>query len=420
MIRLQENEFGTLAILPDGRVEVLSDEGKRCAEKINRGEAAYSAEQMDAHILYEFDVSPERFHLSAPAIAFLEVTNLCNLACKHCYAHSSPQAKRPNELSLAEIKALLDEWDESGVLQVFLTGGEVFTHPDAVEIIRYARSKRFLTQIFSNGLLITEAHLAQLPAGTAFFVSFDSASAGSTIRGKMTYEKLGTLMRNIEAYGHVCRIAVNVHSRNLDEVPEIFQWCRDNGFPRPQWIDTQPIGRARRNPELIIGADLTDKAAEIFERSLGRFQVEGDRASAPVQEVDTIKFCQRFEAALGVEMSGRMMAYVTSGGDVYPSSNFASESRECAGNLRGRTFADIWESEFQATRATSFADFKDCAECPVAKAGIWCQFRCRVLSENLHGDPNRCGATDHQKAFMLRTHDFGLRLEQGGQRLELI
>lgn len=423
MIRLQKNDFGTIAILPDGRVEVLSAEGAEYLEGVKRGEFGFSSAEIEPHVLYDFDVDPERFHFQAPAIAFLEVTNLCNLTCKHCYAHSSPQGKRQNELSMEEIKTLLDQWDEMGVLQVFLSGGEVFAHPRAVDIIKYARSKRFLTQIFTNGLLIKEEQLKALPRGTSFFVSFDSAKPENTIRGKMTYEKLKWLLEKVRQYGHACRVAVNVHSQNLHEVPRIFAWCKENGFARPQWIETMPVGRARQYPHLIIPPEQTAQACEVYEHSMRPFLTSQPRATGAadeVQEVDTIKFCQRFEAALGVEMSGRMMAYVTSVGDVFPSSNFAAENREWAGNLRDRPFTEIWKSGFTHARESTFAQFKDCAVCPVAKAGIWCQFRCRSISENLHGDPKRCGATEHIKSFMVFLNDFADRVDQNQQRLEIL
>ncbi|MFD0706078.1 radical SAM protein [Photorhabdus akhurstii] len=70
------------------------------------------------------------------------------MRCQHCYAWSGK--KRDNELSTERIKALIDEFEALGVLQVFLTGGELFAHKDAIEIIQHARQKPFSTQIFSK------------------------------------------------------------------------------------------------------------------------------------------------------------------------------------------------------------------------------------------------------------------------------
>ena len=62
---------------------------------------------------------------------------------------------RQDELSKEEILDLLDQFEELGVLQVLLTEVRFF-HPNAVEIINYAKTKSFTTQIFTNGTLIKE------------------------------------------------------------------------------------------------------------------------------------------------------------------------------------------------------------------------------------------------------------------------
>ena len=93
-------------------------------------------------------------------------------------------------MTTERIIGLLDEFAEAGVLQVFLTGGEIFAHSDAIQIINHARTKPFSTQIFTNGLLITEEKLASIHSGTSFFISFDTADPDRTVRGKMDFPKL--------------------------------------------------------------------------------------------------------------------------------------------------------------------------------------------------------------------------------------
>lgn len=417
MIRFQMNDFGIVAMLPDGRVEVLDKAALPVIQEINSHNTAFSSEKLDPFVTNEFDVDPENFHLAAPVIAFLEITNLCNLTCQHCYAHSAPNAKRPNELSFEEITGLLDEWERLGVLQVFLSGGEIFAHPRAVDIINYAREKNFLTQIFSNGLLIKEEHLANLKPGTSFFVSFDSATA-SSMRGKMTLEKLDWLNTTMRKYGHVLRTAVNVHSRNLADVRQVFAWSRERGFTRPQWLETLPVGRALRFPELVIEPKQSQEVFDTFSESMEPWATPEVTSAERVQSVDTIKFLQRLEQALECDRSGRFIVYVTSHGEVYPSSNYASHGRELAGSLRDSSFEKIWQTGFSKSRNSHFTDFKACADCPVQKKGIWCQFRCRSLSENIHGDSFVCGATEHIKDFMIKTDEYYLKLRAEGRRLQ--
>ncbi|WP_371526351.1 radical SAM protein [Streptomyces sp. NBC_01283] len=170
-IPFQMNDGGLVALLPDGHVEFLAAPAREMILRHNAGSPVSSTELM-SHVLTDPLVELERFHPSAPAIAFVETTNLCNLRCRRCYADSA--LKRPDEISTPRIKRLLDDFADMGVLQVFLTGGEIFSHRDAGEIIRHARRKPFSTQIFTNGLLSTEERLAEIPAGQSFFISFDT------------------------------------------------------------------------------------------------------------------------------------------------------------------------------------------------------------------------------------------------------
>jgi radical SAM protein with 4Fe4S-binding SPASM domain len=86
-----------------------------------------------------------------------ELTYRCNEKCTHCYLDVfAPNAKVPGELSTEECFRVLDELAELGVLNLTLTGGEAFTRRDFFEIARYARQKRFLLRLFTNGILINE------------------------------------------------------------------------------------------------------------------------------------------------------------------------------------------------------------------------------------------------------------------------
>ncbi|MGW0911395.1 radical SAM/SPASM domain-containing protein [Streptomyces sp. NPDC002784] len=428
-IPFQVNEGGLVALLPNGHVEFLADSARPLILRHNAGRPVSAAELM-THTLSDPLVTLDRFHLSAPAIAFVETTNLCNLRCKHCYADSA--LKRPDEMSTPRIKALLDEFAELGVLQVFLTGGEIFSHRDAVEIIRYARTKPFSTQIFTNGLLITEERLAAIPPGQSFFISFDTADPERTVRGRMDFPKLQNAFEMMRRHGHVFRTAISVHRNNIQDAEEIFEWCAERGYPRPQWLETHPVGRALLHPDMLLRPEDVDEVFEVYRRCMERYSsgpdiepenaagtAPGGRAADEIRGVDTIQFCQRLERAVGQEKCGRSVVYVNSRGDVYPCSNCMSGQLHRAGNLAERSFADIWETGFDAFRDIRFSDHTVCGSCPVAAEDLWCQFRCPPLARNLTGDPTGCGATEYLQEFMLRAGRYWRERKRRDVRLTL-
>lgn len=82
----------------------------------------------------------------------MELTNQCNLRCRHCYA--SAREKLENELSLDEVKQLLRELSQVGTVEVEFSGGEPLLRPDLFEIIEYAKGLDFSVVLITNGTLV--------------------------------------------------------------------------------------------------------------------------------------------------------------------------------------------------------------------------------------------------------------------------
>ncbi len=71
-----------------------------------------------------------------PAHVDFNVTNGCNLACSHC--HSSSGDKLPRELHIDEVKDVVTQLHEMGVLTIAFAGGEPFIRKDILSILEHA------------------------------------------------------------------------------------------------------------------------------------------------------------------------------------------------------------------------------------------------------------------------------------------
>lgn len=94
-----------------------------------------------------------------PLSGAFELTPLCNLDCKMCYAHlSSKQVSQCGKklLSGEQWIDLIDQAYERGLLFALFTGGEAMLHPDFDQIYLHALSKGLLLTVNTNGLLLTE------------------------------------------------------------------------------------------------------------------------------------------------------------------------------------------------------------------------------------------------------------------------
>src|SRR6185436_2615261 len=93
-----------------------------------------------------------------PLHVSLELTLRCNIRCTHCYNfdRDQPRSGSGSELSMEEIRPLLDDLRRSGTLFLSLTGGEAMVHPRFWEIADEAAARGFAVTVLSNGTLLTE------------------------------------------------------------------------------------------------------------------------------------------------------------------------------------------------------------------------------------------------------------------------
>lgn len=94
-----------------------------------------------------------------PLSGAFELTPLCNLDCKMCYAHlSRDQMSKCGKKSLngSQWIDLIDQAYEKGLLFALFTGGEAMLHPDFDQIYLHALNKGLLLTVNTNGLLLTE------------------------------------------------------------------------------------------------------------------------------------------------------------------------------------------------------------------------------------------------------------------------
>lgn len=114
------------------------------------------------------------------------ITGLCNLNCRHCYMEGP--SGRYGELPYEDILRIIEQLKRANVHQVSLTGGEPFLRADLLDIITVLAEKRiWISEIYSNGLLITKEILEEikrLGIVPHFQISFDGHGSHEYMRGR--------------------------------------------------------------------------------------------------------------------------------------------------------------------------------------------------------------------------------------------
>jgi Fe-coproporphyrin III synthase len=178
-----------------------------------------------------------------PIIGSVEITNECNLRCRHCFwwATRSPHA----ELGVEDWRALLRrEYLDRGITGIGVSGGELLLRTD---VIRMMLDEGFHLWVFTNGIL----PLPDLPL--TYCVSLEGTEKShDKIRGRGSYRKT---KRNILSCPHDgVFLNMTLNTLNMREPASLVDEWKGKvqkisfGFhtpwkPRdPLWI---PFGKAR-------------------------------------------------------------------------------------------------------------------------------------------------------------------------------
>lgn len=122
----------------------------------------------------------------------IELTTRCNWRCKHCYLPSYVTKGISREC----LYELFQDLREMGTFELLFTGGEIFTRPDTLEIIRDAREMFFDVKLFTNVSLLNEEIIKALGELNISQVSCTVFSMNENIHDQITSVK-GSLKKTV-------------------------------------------------------------------------------------------------------------------------------------------------------------------------------------------------------------------------------
>ena len=150
--------------------------------------------------------------LSTPFTVLVSPTMRCNLHCEGCYAS---RYSSQSDMSAALLQRIVDEAAEMGVYLVTVLGGEPFMRRDLLDIVAANPDTYF--QIFTNGTLVTPAHVERLAklGNVALMLSIEGdARATDERRGAGTYRELMRTMELLKAHGVLFGYSATVTRHN--------------------------------------------------------------------------------------------------------------------------------------------------------------------------------------------------------------
>jgi mycofactocin radical SAM maturase len=271
--------------------------------------------------------------LEAPICLTWEITYGCNLKCVHCL--SSSGARRPDELSTAEAKRLIDEWADMKVFYINVGGGEPMSRHDFRELTDYALGRGIGVKFSTNGTLIDDDAAAWIASRDYLDVqiSIDGATAGTSdpVRGAGSYDRARQAMERLAKLRFPFKINATVTRHNYSQVDELYALAqrygaelrltrlRPTGRGAAVWQDLRPTREQNRGlyDWLLVHRDV----------------LTGDsffHLSAYGKQIDGLNMCGAGRIVCCVDPVGEvyacpfMLAPEFSGGNVRQPGGFAS------------------------------------------------------------------------------------------------
>ncbi|MFH1459660.1 MAG: radical SAM protein [Candidatus Omnitrophota bacterium] len=286
-----------------------------------------------------------------PIEVILELTKRCNLKCCHCY-----NIKDSCQLSFKQVKIIFKQLRDAGTLFLVLTGGEVFLHPDIMEILNLAKNMNFNLKIFTNGTLITEEiarNLAKImPSEIGISIQGARAKTHDLITGvKGSYEKSIQAIKILKAKSISVNLKTTLMQQNFSEFKEIIKLAADLGIV----YIMDPVIAPRDDGSCdVLAYRLTDAQLEEF------YQFEVELKGYIYEPEEKEYFCQ----------AGFTFGSISANGDVYPCIQLPHK----LGNIFEQDFSGIWQNaEFlKKMRRSNAYDNPECQSCKIADVCTRC------------------------------------------------
>lgn len=213
----------------------------------------------------------------------------CNIACRHCFISCGPKDERHAFMSVAQVRAALDEALRQGVREYYMTGGEPFMHADLHELVAMTLEQGPLT-ILTNGILIDDAEaewIAATQRAAAYSFDIRVSLDGSTpqqndpIRGKGTFARITAGIQRLAAHGVNPIITVTEVYDGMGNAAgraAFLDFLRESGLEKPRLKFLTPFllgreerrNRSYRDDERLLEGDLLDEEYETLQCATSR------------------------------------------------------------------------------------------------------------------------------------------------------
>ena len=321
---------------------------------------------------------------SAPTAVNLELTEICNIACRHCYNFWREDGMDSISLDREKMNQLVEKFREAGIFHAILSGGEPFAR---FEVLEYAIGELLRNNISvscnSNLMLTTEDRIKHLAtAGLDHILtslpSGDPATCDHIMNQVGAFEKVVKGIKETVAGG--IRVSANVvlMRRNLGQVYQTAEFLSGLGAQKlfltrsvPPVYQSEPDGDIDLRPEEIKGAlDAVLQAKADFGIQVGSL------VSYPLCFLGDLEKYADFVGRGCPSQSGHRMS-INATGDIHA----CVHENEAYGNVFKSSLVEIYQTRMRKWHDQCFY-YEGCRGCEYIEV---CESGCSMMALGHYG-----------------------------------
>lgn len=295
--------------------------------------------------------------LGAPLNVFLEITQNCNSECIHCI---NKREKKTKDISLDNLKVIIDKLYNSGIFLIKISGGEPFCRNDIFKILDYIETKNIKYIIYTNGTYIDENvafNLQGLSNLLCLRVSIDGLQeTNDAIRGKGMFDIAIRALKLLSNNKIPCEANYTICYKNYKEISDLIMFMKKQGIDAKMNVGTLKIsGGVLKNKELIIPED---KVLDIMD--IVRLQIIHNESVVPFKLLPEVYF-KLYGNSFGCP-AGRLAMSINNRGEVFGCGMLADTEEFNCGNLIYEELNEIWGGR-QMNRLRTLVTREECLSC---------------------------------------------------------
>ena len=324
-----------------------------------------------------------------------EITRRCNLKCVHCRSSSEFAVEDHPDFSHEEGLRIIDDISSYASPVVVLSGGEPLLREDVFDLAKYGAGKGLRMCLATNGTLVTEETCLKIKDAGIMMVSMSLDGATPEVHDDFRNQPgafNGTLNAASLFKKHNISFLINSSftKRNETEIPKIYRLAKEIGATAWYLFMIVPTGRGEDIMDELIAKESYE---EILKWHYEMEKEEHDLLVRPTCAPQYYRIVLQKAKETGEKFKRRSLQFSTGGskgclagqliclinvdGDVLPCSYFP----KAGGNIREKSFKDIWENSTLFKELRDFKLYKGrCGVCEYVNVCGGCRARAYAIT----------------------------------------